>query len=207
MRLLLSEIGGLVANSLGFDDFPLLGWRAAVCRLRGLGTVMADRCGAEGRVDHFRRQFAQSDLPLALPTDHPRTGHAGTDSGRQFAFDSRVGRGRRRARWPFVSRRRCTRCCSPLSPRLWVPTRTANGGARSARDPPQRASHPADARSVHEHRAAADRPEDDAGLPALVRGVKTAVLGALSNQDAPWHHVRRSADGTARTNAPRHRRD
>ena len=27
------------------------------------------------------------------------------------------------------------------------------------------------------------------GLPALVREVKTTVLGALSNQDAPWHHV------------------
>ena len=31
----------------------------------------------------------------------------------------------------------------------------------------------------------------DAGndLPALVREVRTTVLGALSNQDAPWHHV------------------
>ncbi len=29
-----------------------------------------------------------------------------------------------------------------------------------------------------------------AGMPALVRDVKTTVLGALANQDAPWRHVR-----------------
>ena len=35
------------------------------------------------------------------------------------------------------------------------------------------------------------------GLPALVREVKTTVLGALSNQDAPWHHVLAALDGSS----------
>ena len=96
----------------------------------------------------------------------------------------------RHGRLPCGNRRRCTRCCSSAfaaAVGTYAGQRTVVVGA-----PVTRRSDPATQLIIGPFMNTVPlRIDLDAGadLPALVRDVKTKVLGALSNQDAPWHHV------------------
>lgn len=190
MRLLLSEIGGLVANSLGFDDFPLLdgGLQYADYAVWERSWLAGE--ALERRVDYFRSQFAQSDLSLALPTDHPRSDRAGVRTGRQFAFEfpSSVA---------DAVRALAVREQASLYAVLLAGFAAALGAYADRRTvvlaaPVTRRNDPATQLMLGPFMNTVPLRidlDDAAGLPALVQGAKTAVLGALANQDAPWQHV------------------
>jgi hypothetical protein len=189
MRLLLSEVGGLVASSVGFNDFPLLdgdlqyGDYAAWERSWLTGDVLARH------VEHFRRQFASGGLPPALPTDHPRTGRPGR-LGRQYAFEFP----------PEVAdaaRALAVREQASLYAVLLAAFAAALGryaGRRSVviGSPVTRRNDPVTelmlGPMMNTVPLCVDVPPDG-DLPGLVRNVKTTVLQALAHQDAPWQHV------------------
>ncbi len=189
MRLLLREIGVLVARSLGLDAVPL-----PEGRLQYADYAVWERTWLTGealarRVDHFRRQFASCDLASELLTDHSRTGTADR-RGRQFGFE-------------FPPAVAATARALALRERVSLYTVllaafAAALGSHAGRctvvlsAPTSRRTHPVMQQIVGPFmntvplRIELDPGED---LPALVGKVKNTVSGALSNQDAPWHHV------------------
>jgi len=187
-RLLLSEIGGFVADHLGFDDHtPLDG------DLQYADYATWERSWLTGpaltrRVDHFRREFDRA-LPPALPTDRPRI-DSPVRYGRQLEFDfpkevtgatralavheqaslysvllaafaSAVGR---------HTRQRTVVLAAPVARRNDRQTQLMLGPFMNT------------VPLLVDLDTAAD-------LAGLVRTVKSTVLGALANQDAPWLHV------------------
>ncbi len=189
MRLMLSEIGGCIASELGFNDFPLRESELqyadyAIWERRWLTDDVLTR-----RVDHFRSRFAVGELPPALPTDHPRSHHQ-VRHGRQFAFEFP----------PAVSeaaRTLATREQASLYVVLLAAFAAAIGSYANQRAvaiavPVTRRSEPEMQLIIGPFmntvplRVALGAGTD---LPALIRDVKANVLGALSNQDAPWQHV------------------
>ena len=203
VRLFLGELGGLVASSLGFDDFPLLDGE-----LQYADYAVWERswlCGEAltSRVDHFRRQFAAADLPPALPTDHPRTDQPNR-RGRQFAFEFP-------AALAAAARALAVREQASLYSVLLAAFATAVGSYADHRTvviaaPLTRRTDPATQLIIGPLMNTVPlRIDLDTGndLPALVREVKTTVLGALTNQDAPWHHVLAALTRTARSECAR----
>ncbi|MFY9921361.1 MAG: amino acid adenylation domain-containing protein [Mycobacterium sp.] len=189
MRLLLGELGGLVASSMGFDDFPLLDGQ-----LQYADYAVWERSWLTGdaltrRIDHFRRQFGAADLPPALPTDHPRTDQPHR-RGHQFAFEFPPA-------VAAAARALAVHEHASLYSVLLAAFATALGTYADQRTvviaaPLTRRTDPATQLMIGPFMNTVPlRIDLDAGtdLPALVRDVKTTVLGALSNQDAPWHHV------------------
>jgi amino acid adenylation domain-containing protein len=189
MRLLLGELGGLVASSLGFDDF-----RLPDGQLQYADYAVWERSWLTGealtrRVDHFRRQFAAAALPPALPTDHPRTDPPDR-RGRQFAFEFPPA---------VAAAARALAVCEQASlySVLLAAFATAVGAYADQRTvviaaPLTRRTEPATQLMIGPFMNTVPLRidlGDGNDLPALVREVKTTVLGALSNQDAPWHHV------------------
>ncbi len=189
MRLLLSEVGGHVATSLGFDGFPVLDGE-----LQYVDYAVWERSWLTGaaltqRVDHFRRQFAAGGLPPALPTDRPRTDQPAR-RGCQFAFGFPPA-------VAAAARALAVREQASLYSVLVAAFATAVGGYADQRtvviaSPLTRRTDPATQLMLGPFMNTVPlRIDLDAGsdLPALVQDVKTTVLGALSNQDAPWYHV------------------
>ncbi|WP_319454755.1 amino acid adenylation domain-containing protein [Mycobacterium sp. RTGN6] len=189
MRLLLGELGGLVASSLGFDDFPVLDGQ-----LQYADYAVWERSWLTGdaltrRVDHFRRQFATADLPAALPTDHPRTDQPHR-RGCQFAFEfppAVAAAARALAVLEQASLYSVLLAAFARAVGTYADQSTVVIAA-----PLTRRTDPAMQLMIGPFMNTVPlRIDLDAGtdLPGLVRDVKTTVLGALSNQDAPWHLV------------------
>jgi hypothetical protein len=189
MRLLLSEIGGLVASSTGFTDFPLLDGELQYADYAVWERSWLAGGPLERRVDYFRRQFAQSDLPPALPTDHPRSDRP-SRRGHQFAFEfpSAVA---------DAARALAVREQASLYAVLLAAFAAALGDYANQRSvviasPVTRRNDPSTALILGPFMNTVPLRIDlmpEADLAALVGDVKAKVLGALSNQDAPWHHV------------------
>ena len=187
MRLLLSEIGGSVASTLGFSDFPTLD-----CELQYADYAIWERSwladdALQRRVDYFCRQFADVDLSPALPTDHPRSDCA-TRQPRQFTFEF-SSEAAEAARALAVAEQ-----ASLYS--VLLAAFAAALGKYSARDsvvigsPVTRRNDPATQLIIGPFMNTVPiRIDLGADMPALVRDVKARVAGALSNQDAPWEHV------------------
>ena len=185
MRLL----GGLIASSLGIDDFAVLEGQLQYADYAIWERSWLTGAAVTRRVDHFRRQFAAADLPPSLPTDHPRTGRPDR-LGCQFDFE-----------FPptiaAAARALAVREQASLYSVLLAAFATAVGTYADQRSvviaaPLTRRTDPATQLMIGPFMNTVPlRIDLDAGdgLPALVREVKTTVLGALSNQDAPWHHV------------------
>ncbi|MDT5014792.1 MAG: hypothetical protein QOD39_952, partial [Mycobacterium sp.] len=189
MRLLLSEIGGLVAHSMGFDDFPPLDGELQYADYAAWERSWLTGDTLARRVDHFRREFAVPELPPRLPTDHARSEHAGRD-GHQFAFEfprevadaARALAVREQASLYTVllaafgaavgnySQQRTVAIATPVTRRNDRATQLMLGSFMNT------------VPILIDLDAAAD-------FPALVGAVKPRVLGALANQDAPWNHV------------------
>ncbi len=190
MRLLVSEIGGLVAASAGLADFPLLDGElhyadyAAWERSWLTGDVLARR------IDHFRGEFARPGLPPPLPTDHPR--HARRSRvGCQFPFEfpsAAADAARSLAVGEQASLYAVLLSAFAVALGEYADQRTVVLGAPVTRrnDPTTQLMLGPFMNTVPLRVDLAPR----AGMPALVRDVKTTVLGALANQDAPWRHVR-----------------
>lgn len=189
MRLLLSEIGGFVATSLGFNDISRLD-----CALQYADYAAWERSWLTDeavirRVDYVRRQFMLRELPGALPTDYPRAERRSRE-GRQFAFE-----------FPRpvadAARALAVREQASLYAVLLAAFATAVGHYAGQRTvaigaPVTRRNDPVTQLMLGPFMNTMPlRIDLDAGvdLPALVRDVKTKVLGALSNQDAPWQYV------------------
>jgi hypothetical protein len=189
MRLLLSEIGGLVASSAGFSDFPLLDGE-----LQYADYAVWERSWLTGdaltrRVDYFRRQFARG-LPPALPTDHPRSGRPGR-CGHQFAFEfpSAVADAAR----ALAVREQASLYAVLLAAFAGALGNYAGQDTVAVGSPVTRRGDPATELILGPFMNTVPLHIDvsaGADLPARVRGVKAKVTGALSNQDAPWQHVR-----------------
>jgi len=189
MRLLLSEIGGLVASSTGFTDFPLLDGELQYADYAVWERSWLAGGPLERRVDYFRRQFAQSDLPPALPTDHPRSDRP-SRRGSQFAFEfpSAIA---------DAARALAVREQASLYAVLLAAFAAALGDYANQRSvviasPVTRRNDPSTALILGPFMNTVPLRIDlmrEADLAALVGDVKAKVLGALSNQDAPWHHV------------------
>ena len=206
MRLLLGVLGGLIASSLGFDDFPVLESRLQYADYAVWERSWLTGAALTSRVDHFRRQFATADLPPALPTDHPRTGRPDR-LGCQFAFEfpptvaaGGAGAGRARAGVAVLGAARGVRDGGGHL------RRPALGGHRGTADQTHGSGDTADDRAVHEHRPAAHRPRRR-GRPARARpgGQDDGARCAFE----PGRTVApraRSAERTARTGCARHRR-
>jgi amino acid adenylation domain-containing protein len=189
MRMLLSEIGGLVANSLGFSDFPLLDGELQYADYAVWERSWLTGVALERRVDYFRRQFALPETPPTLPTDHPRTDRPDRH-GRQFAFEFP-------AAVADAARALAVREQASLYSVLLAAFAAALGRYADCRTvvigaPVSRRSDPATQLILGPFMNTVPlRIDLDAGqdLPTLVGEVKTKVLEALSNQDAPWHLV------------------
>jgi hypothetical protein len=190
MRLLLSEIGGFIARDLGLNDFPrndsdLQYADYAIWERQWLTDDALAR-----RIDHFRGQFALGELPAALPTDHPRSHHY-IRHGRQFAFEfPPAGADAARA---LAIREQASLYVVLLAAFAATIGSCANQRAVVIGAPVSRRSDPAMQLIIGPFMNTVPLRVDlhaGADLPALVRYVKTKVLGALSNQDAPWHYVR-----------------
>ena len=188
-RLLFSEIGGFVADALGFDDYtPLDG------KLQYADYAVWERSWLTGqaltrRIDHFRRQFDRVALPPALSTDRPRVDRS-VRYGRQFEFEfprevtaaaRALAVGEQASLYSVLlaafasavgrhNRQRTVVLAAPVTRRNDRQTQLMLG--------PFMNSVPL----LIDLDAAAD-------LAGLVRAVKSTVLGALANQDAPWLHV------------------
>ena len=189
MRLLLSEIGGLVASSVGVTDFPLLDGElqyadyAAWERSWLTGELLARR------VDYFCEQFAHQGLPPALPTDHPRSDRS-TRRGRQLAFEFPTA-------VADAARALAVREQASLYTVLLAAFAAALGSYSGQRavaigSPVTRRNDPASQLMLGPFMNTVPLRIDlsaGAELTALVRDVKSKVAGALSNQDAPWQHV------------------
>ena len=189
VRLLLAELGALVANSLELDDFPLLDGELQYADYAVWERSWLSGAALTGRVDHFRRQFAVADLPLALPTDHPRTGQRDRH-GRQLAFEfpHAVGAAAR----ALAVREQASLYSVLLAAFAMAVGTYAGQGAVAIVSPLSRRTEPATQLMIGPlTNTVPMRIDLDTGndLPALVREVRATVLGALSNQDAPWHHV------------------
>jgi amino acid adenylation domain-containing protein len=201
MRLLLSEIGGLVANSAGIVDFPLLdselqyGDYAVWERSWLTGEALARR------VEYFKREFAHPDLPPPLPTDHPRSNRP-SRSGRQFAFEfpSAVA---------DAARALAVREQASLYSVLLAGFSAALGNYADRRavvigSPTTRRKDTATQLMLGPFMNTVPLRIDlgtGGDLPLLVRHVKDKVLGALSNQDAPWQYVRAALSARHGTSA------
>jgi len=188
-RLLLSEVGGQVANSLGFGEYSPLD-----CDLQYADYAVWERAWLTGdalarRVDHFRREFEGITLPPALPTDHPRAERL-IRVGRQIEFE--LPRADTAAARALAVREEASLYTVLLAA-------FASAVGRYAQQPMVMLAAPVARRNDRQTqlmlgpfintvplRINLDAADD---LPALVRGVKSTVLGALSNQDAPWQHV------------------
>lgn len=190
MRLLCSEIGGLVASSVGVAEFPLLD-----SELQYADYATWERSWLTGdalarRVDHFRRTFAAGPLPPALPTDHAR-GERPTRCARQFFFEFPPAAA-------DAARALAVREQASLYTVLLTGFAVALGGYANEQtvviaSPVTRRTERATQLMLGPFMNTVPLRIDLTGaadLPALVRNVKTTVLGALSNQDAPWQHVR-----------------
>ncbi len=189
MRLLLSEIGGLVASSVGFDDFPLLDGDlqyadyAAWERSWLTGDVLARH------VEHFRREFASRELPPALPTDHPRTGRAARRGGQYtFEFPSAAADAAR----ALAVREQASLYAVLLAAFAAALGRYADRGCVVIGSPVTRRNDPATqlmlGPMMNTVPLCVDVETGD-DLPRLVGNVKATVLQALAHQDAPWQHV------------------
>jgi acyl carrier protein len=190
MRLLLSEIGGLVASSVGITDFPLLG-----TELQYADYAVWERSWLTGealsrRVNHFRQQFARPNLPPGLRTDHPRTGRP-SRRGCQVAFEFPPATA-------DAARAIAVREEASLYVVLLAAFAAALGDYAGRRtvvigSPMTRRNDPATQLILGPFMNTVPVSIDltaGADLPALVQSVKTKVVGALSNQDAPWQCVR-----------------
>ncbi len=190
MRLLLSEIGGLVASSVGITDFPLLG-----TELQYADYAVWERSWLTGealsrRVNHFRQQFARPNLPPGLRTDHPRTGRP-SRRGCQVAFEFPPATA-------DAARAIAVREEASLYVVLLAAFAAALGDYAGRRtvvigSPMTRRNDPATQLILGPFMNTLPVSIDltaGADLPALVQSVKTKVVGALSNQDAPWQCVR-----------------
>ena len=187
MRLLLSEVGGSVATSLGLNDFPTLDGE-----LQYADYAIWERSWLAGdalqrRVEYFRRQFADADLAQTLPTDRPRSERAARQP-RQFAFEFP-------AETAEAARALAVDEQASLYSVLLAAFATALGryGARDTvviGSPVTRRNDPTTQLIIGPFMNTVPMRIDlEADMPALVRDVKAKVAGALSNQDAPWQHV------------------
>jgi amino acid adenylation domain-containing protein len=189
MRLLLSEIGGLVATSAGLTDFPLLDGQ-----LQYADYALWERSWLRGdplarRIEHFRRQFADRDLPLPLPTDHPRS-HRRSRRGSQFHFEFPSGAAD--AARALAVREQASLYAVLLAAFAAALGRYAERQTVVIGSPVSRRNDPATQLMLGPFMNTVPlRINLAAGakMPALVSDVKTTLLGALSNQDAPWQHV------------------
>jgi amino acid adenylation domain-containing protein len=189
MRLLLSEIGGLVASSAGFHEFPLLDGDLQYADYAAWERSWLTRDALARHTDHFRREFAVGDLPPALPTDHPRSDRPSRRAS-QFAFEfpSEVA---------DAARALAVREQSSLYTVLLTAFAASLGSYADQRtvvigSPVMRRNDPATQLMLGPFMNTVPLRIDlapGADVSSMVRDVKTTVLGALSNQDAPWQHV------------------
>nr|WP_308124091.1 amino acid adenylation domain-containing protein [Mycolicibacterium xanthum] len=190
MRLLLSEIGGLVATRLGFNDFPLLDGDLQYADYAVWERSWLTSTALTRRIDHFCAQFARSQPRDVLPTDHPRS-HASLGVGRQFGFE-----------FPDAAahavRALAVREQTSLYTVLLAGFAAALGRYAGQRtvvigSPMTRRNHPATQLILGPFMNTVPLCIDLADaedLSALVRATRAAMVGALANQDAPWQHVR-----------------
>ncbi|ABM11838.1 amino acid adenylation domain [Mycolicibacterium vanbaalenii PYR-1] len=189
MRLLLSEIGGLVASSAGLPDFPLLDGDLHYADYAIWERSWLTGAALQRRIDHFRREFAVGELPPALPTDHPRTGRSRRAAGQlDFEFPAEVA---------AAARALAVREHASLYTVLLAGFAAALGGYAGRRtvvlgSPVTRRNDPVTQLMLGPFMNTVplriDLPEGG-GLAAMVQNMKTTVLGALSHQDAPSQHV------------------
>ncbi len=189
MRLLLSEIGGLVSSSLGFNDFPLLDGELQYADYAAWERSWLTGEPLARRVDYFCEQFGHQDLPPALPTDHLRS-DCSTRRGRQLAFEFPT---------PVADAARALAIREQAS--LYIVLLAAFAAALGSYSgqravaigsPVTRRNDPASQLMLGPFMNTVPLRIDlsaGADLTALVRDVKSKVAGALSNQDAPWQHV------------------
>jgi acyl carrier protein len=188
-RLLFSEIGGFVAQHLGFDDYVPLDGDLQYADYAAWERSWLTGQALSRRIDHFRRRFDGAALPPALPTDHPRV-DGPVRHGRQVEFE-----------FPreVTTAARALAVGEQASLYSVLLTAFASAVGSYAQQPTVALAAPVARRNDRQTQlmlgpfmnsvpllidldAAAD-------MPGLVREVKSTVLGALSNQDAPWHHV------------------
>ncbi len=189
MRLLLSEIGGLVARSLGFDETASTDHGLEYADYAVWERAWLTGAALDERVDYFCRQFAHADVPPPLPTDHPRTDRPDRN-GRQFAFEfpSEVAAAARAlAVAEQASLYSVLLAAFAEALGRYADHRTVAVGAPVSRRTDS-ATQPIIGQFMNTVPLLIELDAGE-GLPALVRRVKAIVLGALSNQDAPWHHV------------------
>ncbi|HJT93893.1 MAG TPA: amino acid adenylation domain-containing protein, partial [Mycobacterium sp.] len=189
IRLLLSEIGGLVASSLGFNDFPLLDGDLQYADYAAWERSWLTGDALSRRVEYFRGQFADASLPAPLPTAHPR-------------FDRPVRQG---AQLPFEFPAAAAESARALAVReqaslytvLVAAFASAVGSFANQRtvvigSPVTRRGDRATQLIIGPFMNTVPLlidVEAGADMPSLVREVKPKLLGALSNRDAPWQHV------------------
>lgn len=190
MRLLLSEIGGVVAASLGFTDFPLLDGDVQYADYAIWERSWLSGDALTRRVDYFRRQFADAGIPPALPTDHPRPERP-VRRARQLAFEfspeiAAAARALAVSEQTTLYSALLAAFASALgryadrhSVVIGAPVTRRNDSTTQLIMGPFMNTVPL-------------RIDLGIDLPALVRDVKTTVAGALSNQDAPWQHIQAS---------------
>ncbi|ETW23727.1 non-ribosomal peptide synthetase [Mycobacterium gastri] len=192
MRVLLGEIGAAIANRLGTD-------KVSGVSLPGRELQYADYAYWERqwltgaalarRVDYFREQFALGELPPGLPTDYPRCDRRARQ-GRRYAFEfsPEIAEAAR----TLAIREQASLYMVLLAAFAVALGRYADRRALVIGAPVTRRSDPATQLIIGPFMNTVPLRVDldaDPELPAVIREVKAKVLGALSNQDAPWHYV------------------
>jgi hypothetical protein len=189
MRLLLNEIAGYVADAMGLDGFSPLNQDVQYSDYAAWERSWLIGDALTRRVEHFRRQFDAHRLHGPLPTDHPR-GDPRSAVGRQFPFE--FPRAVASAARELAVREQASLYTVLLAAFASAVGRYADRQTVTIASPLTMRGDPATQLILGPFMNTVPLIIDLAPAPdltALVLETKTQVLGAMSNQHAPWQQV------------------
>lgn len=189
MRLLLNEIAGYVADAMGLDGFSPLNQDVQYSDYAAWERSWLIGDALTRRVEHFRRQFDAHRLHGPLPTDHPR-GDRRPAVGHQFPFE--FPRDVASAARELAVREQASLYTVLLAAFASAVGRYADRQTVTIASPLTMRGDPATQLILGPFMNTAPLIIDLAAAPdltALVLKTKTQVLGAMSNQHAPWQQV------------------
>lgn len=188
MRLLLSEIGGLAAQTLGLDDFPLLDGDLQYADYAAWERSWLTDARLARRIDHFSAAFDSGELPPPLPTDRPRAEPpARLGSQHAFEFPPAVADAVR----ALAVREQASLYSVLLTGFAAAVGRYAQQRSVVIAAPVTRRDNPATQLIMGPFMNTVPLHIDlsEADLAGLIHSVKSQVVLALANQDAPWQLV------------------
>jgi non-ribosomal peptide synthetase component F len=189
MRLLLSEIGALYANSFGSTLYPLLDTTIQYSDYAAWERSWLTPERLSQQVEFFCREFEHADRAFLLPSDHPRPWRRHRRAARlQFELPAEI----RDAAHAMATQESASLYMVLLAAFAWALARYARRSAVVIGSPVSRRSQSATEQMIGPFMNTLPLKIDvphRSTMPERIQRVKAVMLAALANQDAPFHQV------------------